>query len=71
MSAPDETPSPVRAVRQFEADEEAAKKLQQLYDDENQAAETQEQIDTDAEFDRVTRAQDDAKSAKLAERLQD
>lgn len=71
MSLPDQTPSPVRAVRQFEADEEAAKKLQQLYDDENHAAEVQELIDTDAEFDRVTRAADEAKSEKLAQRLQD
>lgn len=71
MSQVDQTPSPVRAVRQFEADEEAARKLQQMYDDETHAQETQEQIDIDAEFDRVTRAADEAKGEKLARRLQD
>lgn len=67
----DQTPSPIRAVRQFEADEAAARQLQQLYDDEAHAAERQEQLDIDAEFDQVTRAADEARSLKLAQRLQD
>lgn len=66
-----QTPSPVKAVQQYEADEAIAKKLQQEYDDAAQAQETQELLELDDEFDRVTQQVNEAKSEKLAQKLQD
>ena len=66
-----QTPSPVRAVRQFEADEAIARKLQQEYEDEQRAIEAQTLINEEAEFDRVTRAVDEQRDYRLAQRLQD
>jgi hypothetical protein len=70
-SSVDQTPSPVRAVRQFEADEAMARKLQQEQEDELRAREAQALIDEEAEFDRVTRSVDEQRDFRLAQRLQD
>ena len=55
MSATNDTPSPVRQVRQYEKDMEIAKKLQQMYEDEQRAVEMEEEIKVEDEFDAATR----------------
>ncbi len=65
----EQTPSPVRAVRQFEADELLAKQLQQTYEDEAKAAELEEELDLADEFDAVTRATDDAANIAASEKV--
>ena len=49
-----ETPSPVRQVRQYEKDMEIAKKLQQMYEDEQRAVEMEEEIKVEDEFEAAT-----------------
>jgi hypothetical protein len=71
MEAQGETPSPVRQVRQFEADAAAAEKLQQEFDDEHRAAHLEEVERIDAEFDEATRRADEERSRKALERMQD
>ena len=67
----DATPSPVRQVRQFEADEAAATRLQQEYDDEARAAQMEEIDRIDAEFDDATRRADNERNERAVQRLQD
>jgi hypothetical protein len=71
MAAQGETPSPVRQVRQFEADTAAAEKLQQEFDDEARAAQFEEVERIDAEFDEATRRADEERNQKALQRLQD
>eukprot|EP00672_Neobodo_designis_P020763 CAMPEP_0174852232 /NCGR_PEP_ID=MMETSP1114-20130205/25258_1 /TAXON_ID=312471 /ORGANISM="Neobodo designis, Strain CCAP 1951/1" /LENGTH=72 /DNA_ID=CAMNT_0016086813 /DNA_START=27 /DNA_END=245 /DNA_ORIENTATION=+ len=71
MATEGETPSPVRQVRQFEADEAAAEKLQQEFDDEARAAHLEEVERIDAEFDEATRRVDEERNQKALERLRD
>lgn len=53
-SSCDQTPSPVRQVRQYEKDMEIAKKLQQMYEDEQKAIELEEEIKVEDEFESAT-----------------
>ena len=48
------TPTPVKAVQQYEADEALAKKLQQEYEDENKAEQMQEEVNLEDEFNAAT-----------------
>ena len=67
----DVTPSPVRQVRQFEADEVAATKLQQEFDDEANAAHLAEVDRIEDEFDRATRLADEERNARALRRMAD
>lgn len=67
--APDETPSPVRQVRQFQDDEVAAAKLQQEFDDEARAAEIHQVEHVHDEFDAATRQLAEERSRRTLERL--
>lgn len=62
------TPSPVRAVRRFEADEAAARKLQQLYDDEVTAVHAQESATMEDEFDAATLRYQEERSQQALKR---
>ena len=59
------TPSPVRAVRQFEADCAKAAAMQQLFDDEAHAARVEEEGKIEDEFDAATRALNEERSQKV------
>lgn len=50
----DATPSPVKAVRQFEEDEAIARRMQQAFDDEVHAERAQQIAHIEDEFDAAT-----------------
>jgi hypothetical protein len=64
-----DAPSPVKELATFMQDEAMARSLQQLYNDEAQAAEFQEQCKIEDEFEEATRKVQDERSAKLLGRI--